>query len=69
VACRPCSKSRPDCRLVLIADDNVDAGWGMAKLLEIAGFTTLCVKGGIEALAQTGRHKPAWASSTLVCRT
>jgi two-component system CheB/CheR fusion protein len=30
----------------------------MAKLLEIAGFTTLCVKGGIEAVAQSGRQKP-----------
>jgi two-component system, chemotaxis family, CheB/CheR fusion protein len=44
--------------LVLIADDNVDAGWGMAKLLEIAGFTTLRVKGGIEAVKETRRQKP-----------
>ena len=44
--------------LVLIADDNVDAGWGMAKLLELTGFTTVCVKGGIEAVAQTPRRKP-----------
>jgi two-component system, chemotaxis family, CheB/CheR fusion protein len=44
--------------LVLIADDNVDAGWGMAKLLEIAGFTTLRVKGGIEAVKEMRRQKP-----------
>ena len=44
--------------LVLIADDNVDAGWGMAKLLEIAGFTTLRVKGGVEAVNETRRQKP-----------
>jgi two-component system, chemotaxis family, CheB/CheR fusion protein len=44
--------------LVLIADDNVDAGWGMAKLLEIAGFTTFRVKGGIEAVKETRRQKP-----------
>jgi len=44
--------------LVLIADDNVDAGWGMAKLLEIAGFTTFRVKGGIDAVRETRRQKP-----------
>jgi len=44
--------------LVLIADDNVDAGWGMAKLLEIAGFTTFRVKGGIEAVKEMRRQKP-----------
>ena len=44
--------------LVLIADDNVDAGWGMAKLLEIAGFTTFRVKGGIDAVKETRRQKP-----------
>ncbi|MES1265525.1 MAG: hybrid sensor histidine kinase/response regulator, partial [Variovorax sp.] len=44
--------------LVLIADDNVDAGWGMARLLEIAGFTTLRVKGGVEAVKETRRNKP-----------
>ena len=44
--------------LVLIADDNVDAGWGMAKLLEIAGFSTVHVKGGIDAVKETRRQKP-----------
>jgi two-component system CheB/CheR fusion protein len=44
--------------LILIADDNVDAGWGVAKLLEIAGFSTLRVKGGMEAVKETRRHKP-----------
>jgi two-component system CheB/CheR fusion protein len=44
--------------LILIADDNVDAGWGIAKLLEIAGFSTLRVSGGVEAVAAAGRHKP-----------
>ncbi len=44
--------------LILIADDNVDAGWGIAKLLEIAGFSTLRVKGGVEAVKETARHKP-----------
>jgi two-component system CheB/CheR fusion protein len=44
--------------LILIADDNVDAGWGIAKLLEIAGFSTLRVTGGQEAVKEIRRHKP-----------
>jgi two-component system, chemotaxis family, CheB/CheR fusion protein len=44
--------------LILIADDNVDAGWGIARLLEIAGFSTTRVRGGIEAVKETRRQKP-----------
>ncbi|MBA3773063.1 MAG: PAS domain S-box protein [Ramlibacter sp.] len=44
--------------LILIADDNVDAGWGIAKLLEIAGFTTVRVKGGLDAVKESRRQKP-----------
>jgi two-component system, chemotaxis family, CheB/CheR fusion protein len=44
--------------LILIADDNVDAGWGIARLLEIAGFTTLLVKSGRDALREARRQKP-----------
>jgi two-component system CheB/CheR fusion protein len=44
--------------LILIADDNVDAGWGIARLLEIAGFATARVRGGIEAVKETRRQKP-----------
>ncbi|HMA09388.1 MAG TPA: ATP-binding protein, partial [Ramlibacter sp.] len=44
--------------LILIADDNVDAGWGIAKLLEIAGFSTLRVNGGLEAVKEIRRRKP-----------
>jgi two-component system, chemotaxis family, CheB/CheR fusion protein len=44
--------------LILVADDNVDAGWGIARLLEIAGFTTIVVKGGNEALREARRHRP-----------
>jgi two-component system, chemotaxis family, CheB/CheR fusion protein len=44
--------------LVIIADDNVDAGWGIARLLEIAGFETLRVRGGVEAVKQIRKHKP-----------
>ncbi|HSH92253.1 MAG TPA: PAS domain S-box protein, partial [Ramlibacter sp.] len=44
--------------LILIADDNVDAGWGVARLLEIAGFATVRVRGGIDAVKETRRQKP-----------
>lgn len=44
--------------LILIADDNLDAGWGMARLLELAGFATTRVKGGVEAVAETARQRP-----------
>lgn len=44
--------------LILIADDNVDAAWGIAKLLEMAGFATLQVKGGLDAVKETRRRKP-----------
>jgi two-component system CheB/CheR fusion protein len=55
VAAKPAPGSRG---LVLIADDNVDAGWGMAKLLEIAGFTTFRVNGGLDAVKEIRRQKP-----------
>jgi two-component system, chemotaxis family, CheB/CheR fusion protein len=44
--------------LILIADDNVDAGWGIARLLEIAGFATLRVNGGTDAVKEARRHQP-----------
>jgi two-component system CheB/CheR fusion protein len=44
--------------LVLIADDNVDAGWGLAKLLEISGFATVRVQGGLEAVKECAWQKP-----------
>lgn len=44
--------------LVLIADDNLDASWGMARLLEIAGFATVRVNGGLDAVKETRRQKP-----------
>ncbi|MDF2465438.1 MAG: sensory box protein [Ramlibacter sp.] len=44
--------------LILIADDNVDASWGIARLLEIAGFATTRVRGGIEAVKETRRQRP-----------
>jgi two-component system, chemotaxis family, CheB/CheR fusion protein len=44
--------------LILIADDNLDAAWGVSRLLEIAGFATLRVAGGVEAVQATRKHKP-----------
>ena len=45
--------------LVLIADDNADAGWGLAKLLELSGFRTLLAGGGQEAFRLAERERPA----------
>jgi two-component system CheB/CheR fusion protein len=47
--------------LVLIADDNNDAGWGMAKLLEIAGFQTLRTTSGEQALEVMDKRQPVAA--------
>jgi two-component system CheB/CheR fusion protein len=44
--------------LILIADDNVDAGWGIARLLELAGFETSLVRGGQAALKEARRQQP-----------
>jgi two-component system CheB/CheR fusion protein len=44
--------------LILIADDNVDAGWGVARLLEIAGFSTVLVHGGADALHEAQLKQP-----------
>jgi two-component system CheB/CheR fusion protein len=48
-------------RLVLVADDNGDAAWGLAKLLELSGFRTLLAAGGEEALRIAGKERPAVA--------
>jgi two-component system, chemotaxis family, CheB/CheR fusion protein len=45
-------------RQVLIADDNTDAGWGMARLLELSGFETLHVESGEAALAALAQRRP-----------
>jgi two-component system CheB/CheR fusion protein len=47
--------------LVLIADDNGDAAWGLAKLLELAGFRTLLASGGEEALRIARKERPTVA--------
>ncbi|MEF7615726.1 PAS domain S-box protein [Aquincola sp. MAHUQ-54] len=44
---------------VLVADDNIDAAWGLAKLLEIWGCAVSTVGGGKRTLAEAERHRPA----------
>jgi two-component system CheB/CheR fusion protein len=46
---------------VLVADDNADAAWGIAKLLELAGHQVLIAGGGAEALRMVLEHRPAVA--------
>ncbi len=43
---------------VLIADDNLDAGWALARLLEAAGHRTVLTGGGEEALECARREAP-----------
>jgi two-component system CheB/CheR fusion protein len=57
-AAPPTDRSSRKRGLILIADDNVDAGWGMAKLLEISGFATVRVQGGEDAVRECARQKP-----------
>jgi two-component system CheB/CheR fusion protein len=45
-------------RRVLIADDNRDAAWGMARLLELAGFATRQVTSGGAALDALAKQRP-----------
>ncbi|SCK21142.1 Response regulator containing CheY-like receiver, AAA-type ATPase, and DNA-binding domains [Variovorax sp. HW608] len=44
---------------VLVADDNEDAGWGVAKLLEIMGYRTVTAGGGRRALQLAAELQPA----------
>jgi two-component system, chemotaxis family, CheB/CheR fusion protein len=55
----PAETSAPQARdLVLIADDNEDASWGVAKLLEMDGFETVRVNSGMDAVREIARLKP-----------
>ncbi|HYF40838.1 MAG TPA: PAS domain S-box protein, partial [Ramlibacter sp.] len=45
-------------QVILVADDNGDAAWGMAKLLELSGFRALLARGGEEAWALAQQHRP-----------
>jgi two-component system, chemotaxis family, CheB/CheR fusion protein len=47
--------------LVLVADDNGDAAWGLAKLLELSGFRAVLARSGEEALAVAEQQRPAVA--------
>jgi two-component system CheB/CheR fusion protein len=50
-----------DAQVILVADDNGDAAWGMAKLLELSGFRALLARGGEEAWRLAHQHRPAIA--------
>ncbi|MGZ5847761.1 MAG: PAS domain-containing hybrid sensor histidine kinase/response regulator [Ramlibacter sp.] len=50
-----------DGELILVADDNGDAAWGLAKLLELSGFRAVLARSGEEALRVAEEHKPAVA--------
>lgn len=52
---------QPDGELILVADDNGDAAWGLAKLLELSGFQAVIARGGQEALAVAEQRRPAIA--------
>jgi two-component system, chemotaxis family, CheB/CheR fusion protein len=45
-------------QLVLVADDNGDAAWGLAKLLELSGFRATTARSGEEALQVAAEQRP-----------
>ena len=47
--------------LILVADDNGDAAWGLAKLLELSGFRAVLARSGEEALQVAEQHRPTIA--------
>jgi two-component system CheB/CheR fusion protein len=47
--------------LILVADDNSDAAWGLSKLLELSGYRALTARSGEEALRMAEEHRPAIA--------
>jgi len=50
-----------DGELILVADDNGDAAWGLAKLLELSGFRAVLARSGEEALQVAEQHRPTIA--------
>lgn len=47
--------------LILVADDNGDAAWGLAKLLELSGYRAVLARSGGEALHVAEQQRPAVA--------
>jgi len=56
---RPAEAS--DGELILVADDNGDAAWGLAKLLELSGFRAVLARSGQEALQVAEQQRPSVA--------
>jgi two-component system CheB/CheR fusion protein len=48
----------PEGELILVADDNGDAAWGMGKLLELSGYRAVLARSGEEALRLAEQHRP-----------
>jgi two-component system CheB/CheR fusion protein len=57
----PKPASAAEGELILVADDNGDAAWGLAKLLELSGFRAVLARSGEEALLMAEQHRPAVA--------
>jgi len=54
----PDARGRASDALILVADDNEDAAWGVAKLLEIMGYRTVMADGGRRALQVAAELTP-----------
>jgi CheY-like chemotaxis protein len=51
-------RARPDCRRVLVVDDNRDSAESLALLLGLDGHQIRCAHGGLEALEVAQDFKP-----------
>jgi CheY-like chemotaxis protein/two-component sensor histidine kinase len=52
-------KAKHDSRVILIADDNVDAAASLAMLLELTGNAVLVTHSGADAIAAARQHHPS----------
>ena len=50
-----------------MADDNGDAAWGLAKLLELSGFRAVLARSGEEAAAVAEQHALRGRCWTSAC--
>ncbi|MDN8616060.1 PAS domain S-box protein [Variovorax ginsengisoli] len=57
-AAKPEPARSPTPLRILVADDNVDAGWTLGRLLQLAGHETMVVSNGTQALETAARQHP-----------
>ena len=57
-AAKPEPARSPTPLRILVADDNVDAGWTLGRLLQLAGHETMVVSNGTQALETAARLRP-----------